>query len=38
AQTTNPNLKDREAPGILQLTYGGSEILDLASLRAATHG
>ncbi len=37
-QTTNQILKDLEAQGILQLSYGGIEILDLAGLRAATHG
>ena len=34
-QTTNQILKDLEAQGILQLSYGGIEILDLAGLRAA---
>ncbi|EKN0214650.1 TPA: Crp/Fnr family transcriptional regulator [Pseudomonas aeruginosa] len=37
-QTTNQILKYLEAQGILQLSYGGIEILDLAGLRAATHG
>ncbi|MGC3356723.1 helix-turn-helix domain-containing protein, partial [Pseudomonas aeruginosa] len=37
-ETTNQILKDVEAQGILQLSYGGIENLDLAGLRAATHG
>ncbi|MCB2569562.1 helix-turn-helix domain-containing protein [Listeria monocytogenes] len=37
-QTTHQILKDLEAQGILQLSYGGLEILDLAGLRAAPHG
>lgn len=34
-QTTNQTLQDLQALGILRLTYGEVEILDLARLRQA---
>ena len=36
-QTTNQILKELEAQGILRLTYGGIEIIDLARLRQQAH-
>ncbi|MGV8546461.1 Crp/Fnr family transcriptional regulator, partial [Pseudomonas aeruginosa] len=36
--TTNQILKDLEAKGIIQLSYGGIRILALAGLRPPTHG